>query len=457
MDASGNACDIVPGTPTNPPTVTLELTTNCASGAASGDADNKGVFTWGGGLVATGAGTCQGFSPKVPLIPCNQLTPPQYTQHRAVPRKPGSAHAQRARSRDTPSAADGSGIVATQPNLRRRDRERQHAAVAVDQRRRRDLRRQRYEHRPLARRAGGPAPALDAIKLHLNPKEKTIFILVTDGDQNCTPFTLGMAIQAPWSGVTSGDDEAALGAAAAAQKLYSPDTLANKGNGAGARHRQRGRHDQRRPRGVGDDVPRRLRRRRGRSPARTGSPGAAPACGGPSEPSAAQDTWTTIPTQAERDACKTCIDSFLAPDPDTLKRGAHQGDQPGRARRASSRPSSRSPTRSTSSPATPRRERRRRPGARSTRATATTPWCRTASCRPSRCRSSRGRSGPTRRAARTRSRSSMRRACVRRQPAGRTGPEDVPGTACRRWSANDKLVARWRPAWRPPARRTLRR
>ena len=31
-----------------------------------------------------------------------------------------------------------------------------------------------------------------------------------------------------------------------------------------------------------------------------------------------QDTWTTIPTQAERDACKTCIDSFQAPDPDTL-------------------------------------------------------------------------------------------------------------------------------------------
>ena len=79
-----------------------------------------------------------------------------------------------------------------------------------------------------------PAPALDAIKLHLNPKEKTIFILVTDGDQNCTPFTLGMSTGAPYSGLTSGDDAAALGAAAAAQKLYSPDTLANKGNGAGA-------------------------------------------------------------------------------------------------------------------------------------------------------------------------------------------------------------------------------
>ena len=73
-----------------------------------------------------------------------------------------------------------------------------------------------------------PAPALDAIKHHLNPKEKTIFILVTDGDQNCTPFTLGMTTGAPYSGVTSGDDAAALGAAAAAQKLYSPDTLANR-------------------------------------------------------------------------------------------------------------------------------------------------------------------------------------------------------------------------------------
>ena len=80
--------------------------------------------------------------------------------------------------------------------------------------------------------AGQAAPALDAIKLHLNPKEKTIFILVTDGDQNCTPFTLGMSTGRRSSGVTSGDDAAALGAAAAAQKLYSPDTVANKGNGA---------------------------------------------------------------------------------------------------------------------------------------------------------------------------------------------------------------------------------
>jgi hypothetical protein len=40
--------------------------------------------------------------------------------------------------------ADGNGTVATaQPG--RRDRERQHAARAVDQRRRRDLRRQRHE------------------------------------------------------------------------------------------------------------------------------------------------------------------------------------------------------------------------------------------------------------------------------------------------------------------------
>ena len=194
VDASGNACDIVPGTPATYPTVTLELTTNCANGAASGDPTNVGIFTWGGGKVASGAGTCQGMSQKVPLIPCNQLTPPQYNNigpflENQVPlTATGAVNGYTERN-------DGSGYVLTQPNLG--------GVIASG-------------NTPLAQsindvatlfggpaglwNAGQAAPALDAIKLHLNPKEKTIFILVTDGDQNCTPFTLGMTTGAPYVG-----------------------------------------------------------------------------------------------------------------------------------------------------------------------------------------------------------------------------------------------------------------
>src|SRR5262249_62358828 len=32
-----------------------------------------------------------------------------------------------------------------------------------------------------------------------------------------------------------------------------------------------------------------------------------------------KDTWTSIPTQAQRDACKTCVDAYLVPDAATLR------------------------------------------------------------------------------------------------------------------------------------------
>jgi hypothetical protein len=154
VDSSGNACDIVPGTPTNPPTVKLQLTTNCASGAGAADPAKVGVFSWGGGLVASGSGTCQGMSQKVPLIPCNQLTPPQYSNIGPVPRQPGpltgdrhGVRLHRARRRQR-LRGDGA-----EPG--RRDRERQHPARAVDQRRGGRLRWRGYSG-SLAHRARRP-------------------------------------------------------------------------------------------------------------------------------------------------------------------------------------------------------------------------------------------------------------------------------------------------------------
>ena len=315
VDSSGNSCDIQLGAPTNPPTVTLELTTNCANGAASGDPTNKGVFTWGGALVKTGAGTCQGLTSLVPLIPCNQLTPPQYNNigpylDNQVPLTgTGAVSGYVERS-------DGSGYVTTTASLG--------SGVIAS------------SNTPLAQSindvatifggngsstglwwAGQAAPALDPIKNHLNPKEKTIFILVTDGDQNCTPFVQGQSTGTPYVGVTNGDDAAALGTAAAAQKLYNPDSIANKGNGANAGTVNADGTINGDP--AASVTTYLVTYGAGASKTRSdwiawGGSGMRRAFGTFST----QDTWTTIPTQAERDACKTCVDSFQAPDPDTL-------------------------------------------------------------------------------------------------------------------------------------------
>jgi hypothetical protein len=317
VDSSGNSCDIALGPTTNPPSVTLELTTNCANGAASGDPTNKGIFSWGGALVKTGAGTCQGLTSLVPLIPCNQLTPPQYNNigpflDNQVPLTGTGAIS------GYTEQNNGTGIVSTTATLG--------SGVIAS------------SNTPLAQSindvagifggngsstglwwAGQATPTLDAIRLHLNPKEKTIFILVTDGDQNCTPFVLGgSAAGAPYSPTTIiQDDAAALGTAAAAQKLYNPDTIANKGNGANAGTVNTDGTINGDP--AASVTTYLVTYGAGASKTRSdwiawGGSGMRRALGTFS----GQDTWTTVPTAAERAACKTCIDSFQAPDPDTL-------------------------------------------------------------------------------------------------------------------------------------------
>jgi hypothetical protein len=443
VDASGNACDIVPGLATAQPTVTLELTNNCASGAAAGDPNNKGVFTWDGGRVGTGAGTCQGFTAKVPLIPCNQLTPPQYNNiapflNNQVPLTatgtiPGYAE-----------RGDGSGFVSTQPILN--DPTDPGGVIASSNT---PLSQTINDVATLFGGASGlwhagqaaPLPVLDAIKLHLAPREKTIFILVTDGDQNCTPFTLGMGIQAPWVGVTSGDDEAALGAAAAAQKLYNPDSTANKGNGANAGNVN--------PDGTINGDPAAsvttylVTYGSGASKSRSdwiawGGSGMRRAFGTFS----GQDTWTTIPTQAERDACKTCIDSFQAPDADTLKsvltKVINQGAASGEFSAQQSLTDSiyelagDAPQGTAPAPWSPFNPRNRYDPLVPHRfvSTFTLPLF-TGQIRAF------TQGGPA-------SLASTGATCVNPIDVAPAGPSagDIPGTACKRWSANDKLVAR---------------
>jgi hypothetical protein len=317
--ATGAACDIVPGAPTNPPTVTLQRTTNCTNGAASADSANKATFSWGGGRIGSGAGSCQGMQSKVPLIPCNQLTPPQYDGikpylENQLPLDDGSAvPADAGKVKSYSETTDGTGTVLTTPTV--------FGSIASGA-------------TPLAQSANdtktlfttlwntgqvAPAPVLDPIKNHLNPKEKTILILVTDGDQNCTPFTLGMTTGSPYSGVSSGDDSAALGAAAATQKLYRPlapaGATATDPDGDGVNTDGTINGD-----AASSVTTYVIAFGAGASKARAdwiawGGSGMVRTLGTYS----GQSTWTTIPSQAERDRCLTCVDSFLAPDPDTLK------------------------------------------------------------------------------------------------------------------------------------------
>jgi hypothetical protein len=303
VSSSGQACDIVPGTLTNPPTVTLQLTDDCSQGANAANAANKAVFTWGGGKVGTGSGTCQGFSSKVPLIPCDQTSPPQYDgiapylENQLALDTNGTLKTYAERT-------DGTGYVTTNP-----------VAGGVTASGNTPLGQTADDVRVLFGGPSGlwhagqaaapgppPVPALDPIKNHLAPKEKTILILVTDGNQNCSPFAGENAF-------------AARGAAAATQRLYNPDVTANNGNGAGAGT-------------VNADG------------TINGDPAASVttyviaygagasknysdwiAWGGSGMVrTITSNSWpSTDPTQADRDKCKTCVDSFLAPDADTLK------------------------------------------------------------------------------------------------------------------------------------------
>ena len=157
VDSTGASCDIVPGAPTNPPSVTLQRTASCASGAASAEAANKATFSWGGGLVAHRApGPAMGFDSKVPLIPCDQTTPLQFTGIAPFLENqvPLTAAGSILGYSEVP---DGTGKVAHDPERGRRGRERRNAAGPDPQRREGAL---RLRDRPVAHGPGRPRSRL---------------------------------------------------------------------------------------------------------------------------------------------------------------------------------------------------------------------------------------------------------------------------------------------------------
>ena len=86
VDASGNACDIVPGAATPMPSVTLQLTTNCATGAGAADATKKATFSWGGGRVGTSRGAARASPRRCLSSPATRRRPRSTTTSRPTSR-----------------------------------------------------------------------------------------------------------------------------------------------------------------------------------------------------------------------------------------------------------------------------------------------------------------------------------------------------------------------------------
>jgi hypothetical protein len=314
VDGSGNACNIIPGTPTAPdPTVTLQRLAACGGAVVS-----TVTFTWSGPQSANGPGACQtGFNNLVPFFNCRadvtlpgiQTTTIAPFLRNIVPEDGAGGFT------GYTEAQNGTGTILTNP-----------AAGGLIAGGNTPMAQSFDGFRTYFGGPGGlwsagqalPFPQnLTAISTHPSPKERTILIMVTDGDQNCSPFSLGgSAAGAPYNPTSIVQDDAAgLGTAMHAQMLYDPAANGTNSGTVAADGTINGD-----PGGSvttylvafgsGADVNRANWIAWGgsgmnRSGSNVGTFGGLA-------------TWTTIPSAAERAACKTCVDAFVAPDAQTL-------------------------------------------------------------------------------------------------------------------------------------------
>ena len=207
--ADGTICDMVYPTPPLPtPLPRLNLQQVAACGGP--DVGTPVSFGWSGSQFAGNSVSCNGFSAKVSLIPCDLQSPPAPTQittinpyidyefvfnpdgtpQNYVESQNGAWSATTVPVNTIPAKADGSTpIAASLANIKTLFSNLWNVG------------------QPGATTMAGPPPyQLDPIRLHANPKEKTIVLFVTDGDDTCAP------------GVDN--DEQALAAAYQAELLY---------------------------------------------------------------------------------------------------------------------------------------------------------------------------------------------------------------------------------------------
>lgn len=197
--ADGTLCNVsAPGVPTNPPTLFLQQVASCG-GAAVGSAV---VFTFAGGDFGGNTVSCDGFDTKVPLVSCDQtsgqlalITP--FLQRELDFNTDGTlkdyvelqngAFGVDGAARPVPGINSGIKADGSTP-----------IAASLD-----DIR-GIFDN---LWNNGQTTPFVDAIKNHVNPKERTIVLFVTDGDDTC-------------ANQGSGDADAKA-AAFAAERLYT--------------------------------------------------------------------------------------------------------------------------------------------------------------------------------------------------------------------------------------------
>jgi hypothetical protein len=299
---NGTVCRVdqaTAGSKTNPATFTVKTVSDCANPV--GSVTGTVTWRWSGGIF--GQSFCTGFTADVALRPCDVTSPTQLStvQNFLRPEFPLNGDGSIVNYAEN---TEGTGVVTGTPTA---------GGITAN------------GATPIAQSIddiiviwdalwnGTANPAIgggvNAIKNHVNPKERTILLFVTDGDQNCDPFPLGNGtLGAPYAAGIVQSDGAALGAAAAAQKLYKP--LAGTVNADGS---------------INGDPFSSVQTYLiafGNGAAKNRSDWIAWGGSGMVRPFGTfggHDTWTSIPTQAERDKCKTCVDAFLVPDAATLR------------------------------------------------------------------------------------------------------------------------------------------
>jgi hypothetical protein len=223
LNGTGTVCgQAATVTPTNPPTVNLQQVSNCLSPttslvgvpvpfvSAGGSAGVRGGGGWGSNAVS-----CDGFKPRVQLVPCDIQIPPAPLQSTNI----GTPFLQPSLRIDTTAGPtfgqpigytelnDGTGTVVGTPASYGLPADGSTPIANTV----RDI---KTVFNVLWGTGGQPPaplgpvviPPSGAIQTHASPKEKTVVVFVTDGDDTCS----------------GSGDPAALAAASRTQALYQP-------------------------------------------------------------------------------------------------------------------------------------------------------------------------------------------------------------------------------------------
>ncbi|MGE0456185.1 MAG: hypothetical protein AB7O37_22445 [Vicinamibacteria bacterium] len=287
--ADGTFCGIASSVaPSDPPTLKLARVSACSSTTEL----QTVTFTFQGGVFGGGSNTCNGFQSRVPLALCDTtqsqfsiISPLLENEIRLTGTAPSQTVLGYAESQD------GGWNIASQPTT---------GVVAAGATPIRDsLEDIRAIWLDMWNGTPNPAidPAVGAISAHTDPKERTIVMFVTDGDDTCAD-------------VSGGGTDRALAAAYEAQLLYDPIvggvqtpsgffTAGADGYSSVTTYVI----------GFGSGASTNLLNYiawGGSGMQRT------------TVPDNTVTRWSTAPTTGDRTNCKTCIDAFIAPDADQL-------------------------------------------------------------------------------------------------------------------------------------------